>query len=96
MPEFSKPTLEYFELLPLFIVFGAACLGVLVEAFLPREQRRLPQVLRDPRSAWRPRSAATIWIATDLEEHAGTAPPAAWSAPRAASSSTARPSTCGA
>ena len=35
MPEFSKPTLEYVELLPLFIVFGAACLGVLVEAFAP-------------------------------------------------------------
>ncbi|MDZ5622746.1 NADH-quinone oxidoreductase subunit NuoN [Nocardioides bizhenqiangii] len=69
MPEFSKPTLEYFELLPLFIVFGAACLGVLVEAFLPRERRRLPQVLLTL-VALAAALGATIWIATDLEEHA--------------------------
>lgn len=69
MPEFSKPTLEYFELLPLFIVFGAACLGVLVEAFLPREQRRLPQVLLTL-VGLAAALGATIWIATDLEEHA--------------------------
>ncbi|MDP3949775.1 NADH-quinone oxidoreductase subunit NuoN [Microbacterium sp.] len=72
MPEFTKPTLEYFELLPLFIVFGAACLGVLVEAFLPREQRRLPQVLLTM-VGLAAALAATIWIATDLDVHAGSA-----------------------
>ena len=97
MPEFSKPSLEYVELLPLFIVFGAACLGVLVEAFLPREQRRVPQLVVTL-GGLAAALAATIWIASDIEEHAGAQirPPAAWSAPRAASSSTGRPSTCGA
>ena len=72
MPEFTKPTLEYVELLPLLIVFGAACLGVLVEAFLPREQRRVPQVLLTL-VGLAAALAATIWIATDLEEHANGA-----------------------
>jgi NADH-quinone oxidoreductase subunit N len=69
MPEFTKPTLEYFELLPLLIVFGAACVGVILEAFLPREARRVPQVLVTL-VGLAAALAATIWIATDLEEHA--------------------------
>jgi NADH-quinone oxidoreductase subunit N len=69
MPEFSKPDLEYFELLPLFIVFGTACIGVLVEAFLPRERRRVPQVLVTL-VGLAAALGATIWVATDLEEHA--------------------------
>lgn len=36
MNEFVNPTLEYLELSPLLVVFAAACLGVLVEAFVPR------------------------------------------------------------
>ncbi|MBF4768271.1 NADH-quinone oxidoreductase subunit NuoN [Nocardioides agariphilus] len=43
MDDFVKPTLEYAELSPLFIVFGIACLGVLVEAFVPRKHRYLVQ-----------------------------------------------------
>jgi len=43
--DFVKPTVEYAQLLPLLIVFGVACLGVLVEAFLPRSQRYTTQVL---------------------------------------------------
>ncbi|TIC89282.1 NADH-quinone oxidoreductase subunit NuoN [Nocardioides sp. GY 10113] len=43
--EFTKPTLEYAELMPLLVVFGAACLGVLVEAFLPRGVRRAAQLV---------------------------------------------------
>ncbi|RHW26578.1 NADH-quinone oxidoreductase subunit NuoN [Nocardioides immobilis] len=69
MPEFSKPTLEYVELLPLFVVFGAACAGVLVEAFFPRERRRLPQILVTV-GGLVAALAATIWIATDIEVHA--------------------------
>jgi NADH-quinone oxidoreductase subunit N len=76
MPEFSKPSLEYVELLPLFIVFGAACLGVLVEAFLPREQRRVPQLVVTL-GGLAAALAATIWIASDIEEHAGSADQAA-------------------
>jgi NADH-quinone oxidoreductase subunit N len=40
---FVKPHLEYGDLSPMLIVFGVACLGVLVEAFLPRERRYLAQ-----------------------------------------------------
>jgi len=69
MPEFSKPTLEYFELLPLLIVFGAACVGVLVEAFFPRELRRLPQIVVTV-GGLAAALAATIWIGTDVKEHA--------------------------
>ena len=33
--EFIKPALGYAELWPMLVVFGVACAGVLVEAFLP-------------------------------------------------------------
>jgi NADH-quinone oxidoreductase subunit N len=36
---FDKPHIEYAELWPMLVVFGVACLGVMVEAFLPRERR---------------------------------------------------------
>ncbi len=72
MPEFTKPALEYVELLPLLIVFGSACLGVLLEAFLPRERRRVPQVVLSLVGLGAA-LAATIWIATDLEEHSAGA-----------------------
>jgi NADH-quinone oxidoreductase subunit N len=36
----AAPHIEYFQLSPLFVVFGAAVAGVLVEAFLPRSARR--------------------------------------------------------
>ncbi len=45
MTEFVKPTVEYFELWPLLVVFAVACLGVVVEAFVPRAARYLTQVL---------------------------------------------------
>ena len=38
-PEFTKPTIEYAELWPLLVVLGVACVGVVLEAFLPRERR---------------------------------------------------------
>jgi NADH-quinone oxidoreductase subunit N len=40
---FDKPTIQYAELWPILVIFGVACLGVLVEAFLPRERRHLTQ-----------------------------------------------------
>ena len=43
--EFTKPHIEYAQLWPLLVVFGFACLGVLVEAFLPRERRYLVQTV---------------------------------------------------
>ncbi|WP_372730108.1 NADH-quinone oxidoreductase subunit NuoN [Nocardioides sp.] len=43
--EFVKPTIEYFQLLPLLLIFGVACAGVLVEAFVARAHRYLVQVI---------------------------------------------------
>lgn len=45
MTDFVKPSVEYFELWPLLVVFGVACVGVLVEAFLPRAHRYAAQVV---------------------------------------------------
>ena len=42
--EFDKPEIAYGTLSPLLIVFGAALVGVLVEAFAPRERRYVAQV----------------------------------------------------
>ena len=44
MGPIDAPDLDYAALAPLLIVFGAACLGVLVEAFAPREVRHPVQV----------------------------------------------------
>jgi NADH-quinone oxidoreductase subunit N len=41
---FTAPSISYAGLSPVLIVFGAAALGVLVEAFVPRERRRTIQV----------------------------------------------------
>ena len=40
----NAPTIEYGELLPMLIVFQAAIIGVLIEAFVPRPPRHLLQV----------------------------------------------------
>ncbi|AFV90400.1 MAG: NADH-quinone oxidoreductase subunit NuoN [Acidipropionibacterium acidipropionici] len=42
--EVSAPTIEYGLLAPLFIIMGAACVSVLVEALVPRESRRGAQI----------------------------------------------------
>ena len=44
-PPFHSPNLDYARLSPLLIVFGVALVGVLVEAFAPRERRYLIQSL---------------------------------------------------
>ncbi|MBO0817434.1 MAG: NADH-quinone oxidoreductase subunit N, partial [Actinobacteria bacterium] len=36
----TAPHIEYWQLSPMLVVFGAAVAGVLVEAFVPRSQRR--------------------------------------------------------
>ena len=38
------PPIDYAAIAPVLVVLGAACLGVLVEAFVPRQQRWLVQV----------------------------------------------------
>lgn len=66
--EFTKPTLEYLELAPLLIVFGTACLGILLEAFLPRGTRRVPQ-LAVTALGLVAAFVMTIVVGTGLEEH---------------------------
>jgi proton-translocating NADH-quinone oxidoreductase chain N len=39
-PAFTAPRIEYGQLSPILLVFGLAVVGVLVEAFVPRAQRR--------------------------------------------------------
>ncbi len=41
----EAPSLGYALLLPFIVVFGAGCLGVLVEAVVPRDLRRMVQLL---------------------------------------------------
>lgn len=67
MNEFTKPTIEYAELLPLLIVFGVACVGVVVEAFVPRAQRYLAQTLLTI-GGLAIALAATVKVAVDLPE----------------------------
>ncbi len=43
--EINAPTIEYGLLMPFIVVFAAACLGVLVEALVPRSLRRPIQLL---------------------------------------------------
>ena len=42
--EFTAPTLDYLKLAPFMIVLGAACVGILLEACLPRRARFATQV----------------------------------------------------
>ncbi|MGL5808909.1 MAG: NADH-quinone oxidoreductase subunit NuoN [Nocardioides sp.] len=42
---FTKPVIDYLEIAPMLIVFGAACVGVLIEAFLPRGVRFRAQLV---------------------------------------------------
>ncbi|UJW33713.1 NADH-quinone oxidoreductase subunit NuoN [Saccharothrix sp. AJ9571] len=40
----TAPAIDYMAILPILIILGAACLGVLVEAFWPKHQRWFAQV----------------------------------------------------
>jgi NADH-quinone oxidoreductase subunit N len=44
MPDITAPSISMAALAPLLFVFGAACVGVLVEAFAPRDTRHPVQV----------------------------------------------------
>lgn len=67
--EFTQPTIEYAELLPLLIVFGAACLGVLLEAFVPRALRFVVQAGFTAATLVLA-LGATVWVGVGLDEHA--------------------------
>ncbi len=44
LPDVPTPSIAYHALWPVWIIFGAACLGVLIEAFVPRAERFAVQV----------------------------------------------------
>lgn len=44
-PVFSLPSINYYAITPIIILFGAAILSVLIEAFLPRRARRATQLV---------------------------------------------------
>jgi NADH-quinone oxidoreductase subunit N len=68
MDEFTKPTIEYSYLAPLLVVFAVACLGVLVEAFVPRKHRFLVQATLAIGGVLLT-MAATIAVAYRMKEH---------------------------
>ena len=76
--EFVKPTIEYAELWPLLVVFGVACLGVVVEAFVPARAAlpRPDRARRWPASS-RALVAHRLRRRSDLADARATAPPAA-------------------
>ena len=43
--EINAPTIEYGLLAPVLVIFAGACLGVLAEAVVPRELRRVAQLV---------------------------------------------------
>ena len=61
--EFTKPAVEYAQLWPLFLVFGAACLGI-VAGGVPPARHPLPRPDRAGGGRrWSPRSSAPSWSA---------------------------------
>ncbi|KRA27963.1 hypothetical protein [Nocardioides sp. Root614] len=68
--EFTKPELEYFELLPLLLVLGGACVGVLIEAFVARHRRRSPQIVLC-NAVLLAALISTITIGRGLDPHTG-------------------------
>jgi NADH-quinone oxidoreductase subunit N len=68
--DFSKPSIEYAELWPMLVIFGAACAGVVVEAFLPRQRRYLVQVVLTL-AALVAALVGTVLVATGLEVRGG-------------------------
>src|SRR6187551_3080360 len=65
--DFSKPTIEYAQLWPMLVVFGVACLGVIVEAFVPRERRYLTQAGL-AFAGLVVALAGSVWVGFDLDE----------------------------
>jgi NADH-quinone oxidoreductase subunit N len=62
---FEQPTIQYSSIYPLLIVLGAACVGVVLEAVLPRAYRYFAQVTLTL-AALGAALVGTIWVAADL------------------------------
>src|SRR6478735_4404706 len=68
--DFTKPTIEYAVLWPLLVIFGVACLGVVLEAFLPRERRFIAQTVLAALGLL-VALGGTIYVATGLDKLGG-------------------------
>jgi NADH-quinone oxidoreductase subunit N len=66
--DFTKPTIEYADIWPLLVVFGVACVGVVVEAFVPRNRRFLVQTVLAG-AGLVAALVGTILVARDLTVH---------------------------
>jgi NADH-quinone oxidoreductase subunit N len=64
--DFVKPTIEYSQIWPMLVVFGVACAGVVVEAFVPRDWRFRVQTVFAA-AGLVAALAGTIWIGTQLD-----------------------------
>lgn len=62
MTDFTLPSIAYYAISPLLILFGVACLGVLVEAFVPRRFRH-PVQLGLALAGVAAALAAVVWLA---------------------------------
>jgi len=64
---FDKPTIEYAQLWPMLVVFGVACVGVLIEAFVPRERRYVTQAALAA-VGLAVALGGSVYVGTDLKE----------------------------
>jgi proton-translocating NADH-quinone oxidoreductase chain N len=61
----TPPSIEYGQLAPMLVVFGAAVVGVLVEAFVPRPFRRAAQIVLSLAAL----TAAFVWTIVVAASH---------------------------
>jgi proton-translocating NADH-quinone oxidoreductase chain N len=61
----TPPSIEYSQLGPMLVVFGAALAGVLIEAFVPRPARRITQIALTLASL----AAAFVWTVVVAASH---------------------------
>src|SRR4051794_38130021 len=64
--DFVKPTIEYSQVWPMLVVFGVACAGVVLEAFVPRGLRFRVQTVVAA-AGLVAALAGTIWVGTQLD-----------------------------
>ena len=61
----TPPSIEYGQLAPMLVVFAAAVVGVLVEAFVPRPLRRAVQIVLSLAAL----AAAFVWTIVVAASH---------------------------
>ncbi len=65
--DFVKPTIEYGQIWPLLVIFGVACVGVVVEAFVARDARFRVQTILTT-AGLVAALVGTVWIGVHLDE----------------------------